>query len=29
MILNEKPMNDNYIIEVGNNVDRKQGLRTH
>jgi hypothetical protein len=23
------PINDNYIIEVGTNVDRKPGLRTH
>lgn len=28
-ILNEMPINDNYIIKVGTNVDRKQGLRTH
>jgi DNA polymerase V len=23
------PINDNYIIEMGTNVDRKRGLRTH
>lgn len=23
------PINDNHIIEVGTNVDRNQGLRTH
>ena len=28
-ILYETPINDNYIIEMGTNVDRKQGLRTH
>ena len=30
VILNEKHINnDNYIIEVGTNVGRKRGLRTH
>ena len=28
-ILYEKPINDSYIIEMGTNVGRKQGLRTH
>jgi len=29
VMLNEKAMNDNYILKIGTNVDRKLGLRTH
>lgn len=28
-ILYETPINNNYILEMGTNVDRKQGLSTH